>query len=469
MIVRVARKETLEMLRDGRFRWAAGFVLVLLLGSMLVGWRHYAEVQAQHTAAQRDVWVNQGERNPHAAAHYGTYAFKPVTAPSAIDRGVTPYTGVAIFLEGHVQNAPSYRPAEDATAAARLGELTAAATLQYLIPLLIVLLAFSAFAGEREAGTLRQLLSLGVPRRTLAWGKALGTALPLAVILVPAALVGVTALALSADPAQIAWSLPRLGSMAGVYLLYFGIFIGVSLIVSALAPSSRAALVLLLGFWLTNAFVAPRVANNVAAALVPTPTLAEWAAAERAHHDAKPEWQARMAAVTDRLVAEHGVTSPDELPVDPLGVALVEDEEESTAFYREQFAQLAATYERQLRVYQAGAFLAPLLAVQPLGMALAGTDHAHYQHFSDAAEAYRHRMVQILNEDLAQNARSAENPRSYTVGREMWEDTISPFEYRAPGLFWALDGRLLALLILGLWVVGVVVLTPIAVARARMA
>jgi hypothetical protein len=34
----------------------------------------------------------------------------------------------------------------------------AAATLQNLIPLLIILLAFTKFGGEREDGTLRQLI-----------------------------------------------------------------------------------------------------------------------------------------------------------------------------------------------------------------------------------------------------------------------------------------------------------------------
>jgi ABC-2 type transport system permease protein len=42
------------------------------------------------------------------------------------------------------------------------GELTGATVLQLLVPLLIVMLSFDALAGERESGTLRQLMSLGV-------------------------------------------------------------------------------------------------------------------------------------------------------------------------------------------------------------------------------------------------------------------------------------------------------------------
>jgi ABC-2 type transport system permease protein len=48
------------------------------------------------------------------------------------------------------------------TSLQRFSPLSMAFGLQILVPLLIVLLAFSAFTGERERGTLRQLLSIGV-------------------------------------------------------------------------------------------------------------------------------------------------------------------------------------------------------------------------------------------------------------------------------------------------------------------
>jgi ABC-2 type transport system permease protein len=80
MIRTVARKELVDMTRDGRFRCAAGIVLALLLGAVVLGWRHYREVNAQHEMAQRatrEQWLKQGVKNPHSAAHYGVYAFKP--------------------------------------------------------------------------------------------------------------------------------------------------------------------------------------------------------------------------------------------------------------------------------------------------------------------------------------------------------------------------------------------------------
>lgn len=179
MLIRIARKEIVEMVRDGRFRFAGGMVFLLLSCALLLGWQHYREVSAQQQAAQlatRHQWLNQGKKNPHSAAHYGIYAFKPKIPLSLLDRGTDPYTGVAVWLEAHKQNQFQYRPAQDATAVQRFGELSGAMVLQVLVPLLIVLLAFSSLAGEREAGTLRQLMSLGVRPSVLLRGKALGVA-----------------------------------------------------------------------------------------------------------------------------------------------------------------------------------------------------------------------------------------------------------------------------------------------------
>jgi ABC-2 type transport system permease protein len=190
MIKRIARKELLEMVRDGRFRVLAAAVLALSLLSLAVGWKHYADVARQHAAAQaatRAQWLGQTNKNPHSAAHYGVYAFKPKSPLSIVDTGVDPYVGVAVWLEAHKQNEFKYRPAADRTAVERVGEMTAAETLQVLVPLFIVLMTFSAFAGEREQGTLRQLLSLGVAPRTLALDNLRGSIAALGLWLLVAA------------------------------------------------------------------------------------------------------------------------------------------------------------------------------------------------------------------------------------------------------------------------------------------
>ncbi len=99
MIRHIARKEFTDVLRDGRFRWCSILVGSLLLVSLAHGWDQTRKARQEHAAAQataREHWESQGEKNPHSAAHYGIYAFKPRLALSFVDEGVDPYTGTSV-------------------------------------------------------------------------------------------------------------------------------------------------------------------------------------------------------------------------------------------------------------------------------------------------------------------------------------------------------------------------------------
>ena len=179
----IAVKDATEIWRDGRFRWAAGLLLILLIAAVAGGVHNQSQIARQHADAQqaeRDVWLDKGDMNPHAAAHYGAFVFKPVQPLSAIDPGLDPFVGVFVFLEAHKQQLARHRPIEDATPTRRLGQLTPASAALVLLPLLVVALTFSSFAGERDQGTLRPLLAMGISRRSLLAGKAIGAMLPLA-------------------------------------------------------------------------------------------------------------------------------------------------------------------------------------------------------------------------------------------------------------------------------------------------
>ena len=466
MIKHIARKEFTDVVRDGRFRWCAALVGALLLVSLGHGWVQARQAQEELAAAQataRDHWESQGEKNPHSAAHYGIYAFKPRLALSFVDQGVDPYTGTSVWLEAHRQNEFLMRPAQDATAAQRVGALTAAQVLQNLVPLLVILLTFGALAGEREQGTLRQLLATGIARRELAVGKALGVAGALALLLVPAAVVGAAALVVgSTGPA--ASPLARGAVLAGVYLAYFAAFVGLGLAVSAWARSARTALVVLLGVWVVNGLVAPRAAVDLSKWIHPTPSAVEFA------HTLEQEMAAGVdgiqrpdrAAFGESLLAEYGVERVEDLPVNEVGLYLQESEEFGNRIFDRNYGALWDTFERQGLVHEALAVAAPLLAVRTLSMGLAGTDVEQHRHFATAAETYRRDMMRQMNLDLAENSRTGE---LYTAGPELWAE-VPPLQYDAPTLGWVLGNRMLSLLVLGLWLAGAVVL---AAKRVRLA
>lgn len=456
MIRIIARKEFIETLRDGRFRASLTIALALLLVSLLLGWKSWTQVHAQRETAQKVVraqWLGQGDKNPHGAAHYGIYAFRPTPSLSFAEPGIHPYTGVAVWLEAHKQNDFQGRPARDATAVGRFGALSAAFVMQVLLPLLIVLLAFGAFANERESGTMRQVLSLGVPKTTWALGKMLGLVAALATLLLPATILGVAALALSSGAASLGESLPRMALMGLGYALYFGAFIGLSLAVSAWAKSSRAALVVMLGFWMFNSLLLPRVASDLGRKLHPTPSafvftkqLEEDIKKGVDGHNPQDERRKQLEA---KVLKQYGVKEVEALPVNFAGIALQEGEEYGYKIFDRRYAELWGVVERQNGVNQAMSLAAPMLAARDWSMALAGTDFAQHRRFAQASEEYRRLIQKVMNDDIVKHP-VKDAPH---VGNAALWARVPDFNYQAPGLGWVVAGQLASLGILALWCV----------------
>ena len=452
MIVRIARKEMTEIFRDGRFIIAAAVVLILLLASLAAGWKQFTDIRTQHETAQRaerSNWLGQAPKNPHQGAHYGVYAFKPRSQLSMVDTGVDPYVGVSVYLEAHKQNESTFRPAQDgSTSIQRFGELTAAIVLQGLVPLLIVLLTFGAFSGEREQDTLRQVLSLGIAPRALAMGKSLGIAAALATVLVPAAVIGSLALTLSSSGGLFAADGARAIFLMLTYAVYFLMCIALSLAVSARASSSRLALVALLAFWMVNSVIAPRAISDIASWRHPTPSKVQFdTALQRDLGDTK-ELDAKLDRMKHALFDKYGVAALDALPINVRGISLQEAEEHGYQVFGRHYNDVFDRFEQQNTVYQWGGVIAPLIAVRSISMALAGTDFAHHRDFIDAAEEYRRTIIRFMNDDIL--AHPVQAGGEYLANRELWE-TVPAFQYEAPDVSWALRHCVVSLLVLAGW------------------
>ena len=161
--------------RERRRDWRVWLVVVVglalaacaaLLSSMEL--RATLEGRAAAQQAEQQRWSQQGKKYPHAAAHYGVYVFKPLSALAALDPGVEHYVGASIWLEAHKQNEPVYRPANDEPGVTRQFRLNPAFVLQVLAPMAMIFLGFGMFAAERERGTLAALRINAAPLGALA-------------------------------------------------------------------------------------------------------------------------------------------------------------------------------------------------------------------------------------------------------------------------------------------------------------
>ncbi|MEM6299879.1 MAG: hypothetical protein AAF740_14420 [Bacteroidota bacterium] len=82
------------------------FIAVLLVSVFLGNLQTQEQTEHYQTAQShlREQWESIEAMNPHGAAHYGTYIFKPTNLLSSLDEGVNSVTGNVLRVEGHVQN-----------------------------------------------------------------------------------------------------------------------------------------------------------------------------------------------------------------------------------------------------------------------------------------------------------------------------------------------------------------------------
>jgi len=466
----IAHKEVRELVRDGRFRLGGALVLVLLLAALIFGWRQSAAVKQERTAAQaiaRAAWTAQGDKNPHIAAHFGMYVFKPSGTLAFLDPGADPYLGVTLKLQAHEQELPQDSAAQDATAIGRFGQLSAAAVLQLLVPLLIIALGFATWSGERERGTLRLLAATGVKPRRLLAGKVLGLGAALAMLLLPAVALAAVALVSGAESGAGL----RLAALLPVYAAYFGVVVAVTLLASALAPSSRAALVALVGFWCVTSLIVPRAASDLAARAVPLPTTGQLA--ETVHEaiakglPGQPR-EDRIEILVKALLKRHGFEGAEIMMDEALlqGIELQAEAEFENEVFDHHLGALMAGMDRQERVAQWAGALSPFLAIRSLSMALAGTDFAHHRAFQQQAETFRRGLVQAMNDDFAKNAGAA--GWDYKANRQLWQQA-KPFVFQPPDLWWLLAEQRVALAMLALWLLGASGAALLAARRIRVA
>lgn len=432
----VARKELREVLRDGRLRLLGGIVGVLAIAALGFGTQHAKRLQQARTDASERAekqWQGQGDKNPHVAAHYGTWVFAPTTAATAIDPGVSAFLGRALKIEAHKRNLAAHASAQDGGGRSGVGGFTVAMVLQLLVPLLIIALGYGMWSRERERGTLRQLLSTGVSGNTLLVGKSLALIGLLAALIVPASIL--TLIVLAAIGGTDAGTWPRIAMLWVAYSVYFGAIGGFTLAVSALSKSSRSALVALVAGWGLLCLATPRAATEIAAVVRPLPSHAAFArGVSKALQDGldgkTPRETAIEAMVSDTLQAQ-GMSATGML-VDESFVAGVELQAEAKwedRIYDHHIAKLEAQFVAQEELAAQFAVVSPYIAIHTLSAAFCGTDYLHHRDFTSQAEVWRKSLIELLNKAFADNA-GAEG-WSYKAGPELWKKA-PPFAYTQP-------------------------------------
>lgn len=432
MIAAVVRKELKTLSRSGVFLSLACAILALLVAASALSAQRLSTLERERHAAEHiddEVWEGQGVRNPHSAAHFARYAFKPIGSLAAFDPGITDYAGLAVWMEAHYQNPAVFRRAEDLGSAAQFANLSPAWVLQVIAPLFLFLILFGTISGEREDGTLRQVAATGAPPKSLLIGKLAGACAAIGIVTVPALLLGLWATwSATSDTALADTGLRSLGLVL-LYALYFAGLGGLALGVSALCRDRRSALLTLIAIWAISFVVLPRLAGALAATLYPQPEAPALTAELKNVSGAFNNDLAHQKKVEADLLKTYGVDTVKELPVDFVGYRLQQSEEYANPLFDAFYGRINALHASQQHVLDLLSLVSPVMAIERLSAGLAGTDRLHQIDFTQAAEDHRRKMVKQLNNDLFLNGAKVKG--RYVADEALWK-TVPNLSYSAP-------------------------------------
>ncbi|MDH1702287.1 DUF3526 domain-containing protein [Comamonas terrigena] len=437
MIAFVAIKEVRALFRDGRL-WGLGLTIALLFVAVLVS----ALAQRQHAErerldvekAARQQWDHQGARNPHRAAHFGLYAFKPKSALSSVEPGIDAQIGQALWLEPHKRNMAMFSPAADAAPSIGLGSFNPSFVLLALVPLLIAILGHSTVTQEHEQGTLRMLHACGMRGNSLLVGKWLGLCAGLVLVLAPALAVGGWLLLSQQGLAETAVLLTGLG-------LYYATWAAITVLVSANCRTSRAALLVLLALWVSWVFIVPRLSAAAAERLAPLPTGETfWSGIQSDIDNGLPGEGAaaqRLKAFDAQLLADSGVARLEDLSFGANAKRRLFRDAYATKVHALHFARLWDMQFAQQNALRWMTVATPYSCMRAITSAMAATDLAHRHHFEEAAEQYRQHYTTLMDEWDLQSTRGVTSFENRYGGNAQWQ-AIPPWSYTAPTIGFSL-------------------------------
>ncbi|WP_149243029.1 DUF3526 domain-containing protein [Dyadobacter sp. 32] len=436
-VFQISLNEIRLTLRTQGSGWLAGLILGVGLFCILTGYSRYEDTshKRQHSSElMRKQFLSQGQVNPHSAAHYGHFVFKPHSFLTIIDPGIEKYVGVSLQLEGHQQNDIQFAPSQKASSLIRFGELSFSLLLQIILPLLIFFVVHRTMVSERQQGTLKLLVAQGLSVRQIIWGKILGfTVLAFAVLLF-ITLIFISIISFNDVSQQSADLLIRTVALLGIYAAYYFLLIALTVLLSAKTQSSASALVTILSLWLLLAVIIPKFSANLGEQLVSLPSKLSFdkqiSEANRQGINGHDPRDKRSQRIKDSLLLHYKVDSIENLPVNADGIIMQADEQYHNVVYDKQFASLRDAIRAQDRYTNLTAVLDPALTVQHLSMALAGTDIFHHFRFLDQAENYRRFLIKKLNDDMAYGG-SRTGDWDWSVDKDYWQK-INDFTYSPP-------------------------------------
>ena len=405
------------------------------------------ELAHEHIRSQ---WDEMEASNPHSAAHYGTYAFKPISVLNSIDEGINSVTGNVLRLEGHRQNDIVFSEASQSLMISKFGKLKPSLIFQFIIPLLLIFFSFNTYISERNSGRLKLMLVQGASLRKVVFSKVLS------IWFIGLFLLLVTLFF------QLLFNSNNLNSdvfirlliLFSSYAFYYLILINITILLSVIFKSSTAALSLTVLTWVFWTIFFPTIMGNTTEKLSPLPTRIEFKEAmseDRSKgidgHNPRGE---RRDALEKATLEKYNVDKLEDLPINFSGIVMQEDEEYGNMVWDKHFGDLYTQLEKQKSNYQLSGLINPFASLQNLSMGSSGSDMFHHLDFLTKAESYRRIFIKTLNDEYAFGG-SKTGERGWKATNEFFR-SVKDFKYELPTFLSFYSKYLIDVIILCFWV-----------------
>ena len=265
-------KELRDLIGTPRFAITFAVSSVLILLAFFMGAQNYRLMESRYQSSQRENIRQMESLTTDQWVMVSPTIFVPPSPLAALVSGVSNDIGRSVPVQGrgelNLEN--SYYSDDTASAVFRLLDLEFVFTIVF--SLFAILFCYNAINGEKEGGTLRLLFSNSLSRDKYILGKIAGSFLALGIpLLVPILLGCLLFMVMGIPMTGDDWL--RLAGIVGCTLLYFGVFVMISIFVSALTARSSSSFMIMLVVWILAVLVVPRAAVLYAGRAIEVPSV----------------------------------------------------------------------------------------------------------------------------------------------------------------------------------------------------
>ncbi|MFQ5629687.1 MAG: ABC transporter permease [bacterium] len=400
MIKLIIEKELREIVGSTKFALTFGVCAVLILLAFYTGAKNYQVSMAQYGAAKTEN-VRQMEGLTDWVMVRNHRIFLPPEPLAALVTGISNDIGRSVTVQGRGELTAQDSRFNDEPVFAVFRFLDLDFIFQIVLSLFAILFAYDAINGEKERGTLRLAFANALPRAQYILGKIIGSFIALAVpllipILVGCLLLPIMGVNLTGDE----WLRLSLIILSG--LMYFGVFLMLSVFVSSLTYRTSSSFLLLLVIWIFSVLIIPRTSVLLAGRAVDVPSVDEiasqknrlrtqlWAEDRKKMGQFKPtntEDPQAMVSEFNKFMSD--IADEREKKMNELASRLNEDRRNKQVVQE----RLAFSFAR----------LSPTATFSLISTNLASTSMALKTHYLSEATAYQKTYAEFMQEKTGMN------------------------------------------------------------------